>query len=398
MNEKEARAPLVHFNLFYTAAQNILRQWQRSLVILLCLFAILFPFIAALAILEGIMGQARSSVEEGADIYVTMDMYGRNGIIPAGMVPEIGKIDGVEKAFPRVISRIFIEGRLAVLLGLDLDDAPSDVSFVRGTLPKSDEVAVGQGMAGRLGLKIGDNLSIGVRVFAVVDHVPYMQRKVYRISGIFDSDTTIWTSDLVLMNLSEALATYEMEDFVTDIAVTVRPGALRSVAEEIRKINAYFRIQTRGMVMQYLEQGFSAKGGIFTALYTVALALGIPVILVVSGFGLSERRRAVGILKAAGWQTHEVLEMVFWENVILALIGAMGSFVIAVFWVRLLDAPLLGRLFVSGIENLVPFAVPARFLPAPLVLSLALALVLTLVGSIVSTWRAASVSPAETMR
>lgn len=90
--------------------------------------------------------------------------------------------------------------------------------------------------------------------------------------------------------------------------------------------------------------------------------------------------------------------MVFWENVILALIGAMGSFVIAVFWVRLLDAPLLGRLFVSGIENLVPFAVPARFLPAPLVLSLALALVLTLVGSIVSTWRAASVSPAETMR
>ena len=42
------------------------------------------------------------------------------------------------------------------------------------------------------------------------------------------------------------------------------------------------------------------KEGIFSALYIVAFALGIPAILVTSGFGLSERKREIGIMKATG--------------------------------------------------------------------------------------------------
>ena len=367
-------------------------------MILLCLVAVLCPFLAAVAVLEGVRAQAQLSVEQGADIYVTMDMYGRNGIIPQGVAPEIGRIQGVDKAVPRVVSRIYVHGILAVLLGLSMDDPPQDVRFVSGALPRSGEVAVGRQLAERLGLEVGDSLSIGTRVFAVVDHIPFVEKKVYRVSGVFDSKASIWTADLVLMDLEDAVATYEMEDFVTDIAVYVRPGRVRTVAEEIRKQNAFFRIQTKGMVRQYVEQGFRIKGGVFTTLYALALALGVPLVLVLSGLGLSERRRTIGVLKAAGWQTEDVLEAVFFENLILSLTGALGAFVLAFVWVRLLNAPLIARLFLSGAEAIAPFAVPARFLPGPLLLAVVLSLALTLVGSIPSTWRAAAVPPAEAMR
>ena len=41
------------------------------------------------------------------------------------------------------------------------------------------------------------------------------------------------------------------------------------------------------MVELYFKKGFMLKEGVFSALYLVAFALGIPAILVASGFGLS---------------------------------------------------------------------------------------------------------------
>ena len=156
-----------HFNLLYAAIGNVARHRLRSVVVILCLVAILFPFISAIAILDGVKSQSRISVNEGADIYVTMDMYGRNGVIPIAMAEEIKKIDGVTRAVPRVISRIYISGRLAVLLGIPADET-SSLRFIKGALPKSDEVIIGRGMADALGLDVNSSLNIGVRIVAII--------------------------------------------------------------------------------------------------------------------------------------------------------------------------------------------------------------------------------------
>jgi len=360
--------------------------------------AILFPFLSAVSILEGVKAQSRLSVEEGADIYVTTDMFGRNGMIPYGMDSEIEKIDGVIQAVPRVISRIYIEGKLAVLLGIPIDEIPPSVSFIKGAMPREGEIIIGRGMADHLNAGTGDELSIGVRIATIIDHVPYIQKKVFRISGIFDSASGIWASDLILMDIDEAISIYEMEDIVTDIAVYVRPGYAFSVAENIQKISSFFRVQTKDIARAYVEKGFNTKGGIFVLLYTIAFALAIPVILVLSGFGPSGRRKEIGILKATGWQTIEVLEMVFLENIILALIAAPAALVISILWVRLFNAPLIAQIFISGAGSIASFPVPARFMPLPFMLSFFFALILNMVGSIYSTWKAAVVPPAEAMR
>lgn len=365
---------------------------------MLCLVGILFPFISAVSVLEGVKAQSNISAEEGADIYVTMDMFGRNGMIPAAMAGEIEKLDGVIEAVPRVISRIYIEGKLAVLAGIPADEAPAGISFVQGALPDAGEIVVGRGMAESLNLTVGDNLSIGVRIIAILDHAPYIQKKVFRISGIFDADSGIWSSDLVLMDLDEAVSIFEMDDFVTDLAVYVRPGYTAAVVENIQKINSFLRIQTKDIVRSYIKRGFNKKGGIFVTFYTVAFALAIPALLVISGFGLSERKKEVGIIKATGWQTHEVMEMVFFENIILSLAGASVALLLSFVWIKLLNAPFIGQIFIAEIGSIAPFSIPAHFMPMPVVLAFFFSLILTMVGSIYSTWRAAIVPPVEAMK
>jgi len=257
---------------------------------------------------------------------------------------------------------------------------------------------IGRGMADHLNVGTGDELSIGVRIFTIIDHVPYIQKKIFRISGIFDSASGIWTTDLVLMDIDEAISVYEMEDIVTDIAVYVRPGYAVSVVENIQKISSFFRVQTKNIARSYVEKGFNTKGGIFVVLYTVAFAIAIPAILVLSGFGLSGRKKEIGILKATGWQTLDVLEMVFFENIILACIAAPAALVISFIWIKLFNAPFIAQLFISGIESTAPFPVPSRIMPLPFILSFFFSLILTMVGSIYSTWKAAVVPPAEAMR
>ncbi len=387
-----------HFNLFYAAARNIERNKTRGLLVISCLSAILVPFISALALLEGVRLQAGISVESGADIYLTMDMYGRNGMVPAALAGEIKKIDGVVKAVPRVAGRIYVEGMPAVLLGLPAGSFPPSLSFVKGGLPDEDGIVVGRGIARKLGLDTGSRLSIGTRIQAIIDHIPYVQKKVYTVSGIFDAESSIWTSNLILMDVEEAVSLFEMEGFVTDIAVFVKENEIGQVVEDIQRMNSYFRIQTKAIARKAVVTGFNRKGGLFTAMYVVAFATAIPLILMISGYGFSERKKEIGILKVTGWQTYEVLEMVFFENMILSLIAASLSFILSYVWVRFFNAPFIGGIFIAGAEQMPAFTVPALFSWMQLFLSFFFSIVLTLSGSIYSSWKTAVIPPAEAVK
>ena len=105
-----------HLNLLFTAIGNIIRNKVRSIVLVLCLIAVLFPFVTALSISEGIKFQSLISVEEGADIYVTMDYFGSNAPISLDYLDRFRKMEGVTKVFPRIVGRAYFANRLATIV------------------------------------------------------------------------------------------------------------------------------------------------------------------------------------------------------------------------------------------------------------------------------------------
>jgi len=389
---------LRHLNLLNTALNNLIRYPVRSVVIVVCLVALLLPFLSGMAVLEGVKADSLISVQEGADIYLTMDMYGRNGVIPLEMAELVKNIEGVVKVIPRAISRIYVGDRLAVLLGIPVENITETISFIKGRPPMGGEVVIGKRLAEDLGVGVGKSVSLGVRIIGIVDGVPYVVRREFNISGIFDARVGIWTSNLILMNLQDVISLYEMEGFVTDMAIYVKPGYSGKVSEELQKMNSYFRIQTKELVNAYIERGFNTRGGIFLILYTVAFSIAIPAIAVSSGLGLSERRKEIGIFKALGWRTIDVIEMVFLESIFISLMSVPITFMLSFLWLKILNGVFIAQIFIPGAGIFPPFSVPSLFFPLPVIMAFLLSLVITLVGSISTTWKASIVPPVEAMR
>ncbi|CAG1769799.1 hypothetical protein BAC3_00560 [uncultured bacterium] len=379
-----------HINLLLLATENLLRHRTKTIVVCLCIIAILTPFITAIAISEGIRTQSLISVNAGADLYLTFDEFGRNAAIPLKYLDEIKKIFGVKKAIPRIIGRGFLQNKLAVIVGINREDIPASVSCISGRIFENvNEVVVGHELARHFKLHVGDQFSMRCQ-----------QRRTFTVVGFFSSDSSIWGSSMIFMSFRDAGELFGKQDVATDIQIHSLPGHNSEIATDLYDIlqNEPYRLQDKHMIELYFKKGFMLKEGIFSALYIVAFALGVPAILVASGFGLSERKKEIGIMKATGWQTLEVLELISIEQLLISLLGATIAIVLSILWIKGFNGIFIAQFFIAEITMLPKFTMPARFLPLPCLLSFFFAFLLTMVSSIYSSWRASTVSPVMSMQ
>jgi ABC-type lipoprotein release transport system permease subunit len=306
-------------------------------------------------------------------------------------------MEGVVKVFPRVVGRSYFANQLATLVGIPAENIPKSIRLMQGEMfREKGEVVVGKGLAKDFQLQIGVRFTLSAN-----------SSKIFKVSGIFDSDTTIWSSNLILMSFEDASEFFKMKGKATDILIYTRPGYAPFLAKEIQEkmeisnpgqVEPPLRVQDKTLVKRYFERGFNYKAGVFTALYTVAFALAIPALLIISGFGQTERRKEIGIIKATGWQTQEVMEMVALENLVISLTSAPISILLAMVWLKWFNGAFIAQFFIAEIGLMAPFPVPSRFLPLPCLFAFLFAIVLTMVGSLYSTWKTATVPPVEAMR
>lgn len=379
-----------HGNIFLLATENLLRHRTKTMVVCLCIIAILTPFITAIAISEGIRGQSLISVNAGADLYLTFDEFGRNAAIPIKYLDEIKKIFGVTKVVPRIIGRGFVQNKLTVIVGIKREDIPESISCISGKVfENANEVVVGHELAKHFHLSIGDQFSMRCQ-----------QRKTFTVVGFFSSDSSIWGASMIFMSFKDAGELFGKEGVATDIQIYSLPGHNSEIATDLYDILQHepYRLQDKHMIELYFKKGFMLKEGIFSALYIVAFALGVPAILVASGFGLSERKKEIGIMKATGWQTLEVLELISIEQLLISLLGATIAIVLSILWIKGFNGAFIAQFFIAEITMLPKFTMPARFLPLPCLLSFFFAFLLTMVSSIYSSWRASTVSPVMSMQ
>ena len=384
-----------HRALFLNAIKCLLRNPVRSAIVILCLTALLSPFVTAIAISEGTKLQYSRILKDGSDVYVARDNYGSNAPIELEMIQQLRKIQGVTNVVPRVIGRTYVKGKFLAILGIAPSSIPSSIRIIRGRgLKAKGEVILGEGAAEYLKLVVGSRFSIKRN-----------PGQMFRIVGLFRSSCNIWNVDLLLMNFEDASELFGLRGKATDLSVYTRPGyeqivdvIVRLSGQEEESEQPPLRVQTRALIDRYSQRGFNIKAGIFAGFYCLVLALGIPCIGVISGFGLSERRREIGVMKALGWQTQEVLEMVTMENLILSIISMPFIVLVTVGWIHLLNGAGIAGFFIASFDIMMPFSVPSRIFPIPVFLGAMLAMLLTMVGSIYATWRAAIVPPSEAIK
>src|SRR4030095_16962462 len=123
------------------------------------------------------------------------------------------------------------------------------------------------------------------------------------------------------------------------------------------------RVTAREDLLALLPRGLLHREGVFNLHFVLAFVVGILVLLVTSGFGLSERRREIGILKATGWQTDEILLRGVVECVCLCLAGACVALLLSWGCLHFFNAYGIAAFFLAGVGTAPDFPVPYRLAP-----------------------------------
>ncbi len=377
-----------HVNLLLAAAENVVGNWTGYAVAASGLFVALTLLASGVAISEGIKAEALDSVRAGADVYCTWDMFGRDAPVPRRWIDDLAAIPGVIRAVPRIIGRVPMGGGYALVVGVPFAALAAEPIPLDGSMPRSPaEVLVGAELAHSLGVGPGSHVALDAETI-----------RVFTVAGVVSSTASLWSAKAVVCDLREAAVVFGEEDHVTDVCLYTRPGYEELVAETVARLDPRFRVQTQALVRGYVFRGMTLREGVFTVLAAIALVLAIPSFAVMSYLGHTPRRREIGLLKAEGWRTAEVLEMVAMENVLVSVVVAAAATLGALLLVRVWGGPLVASFFLTDLSLFPEMTIPSRFLPLPPVLALMFSLVVTMTGSIYTTWRTATTPAVEVLR
>jgi ABC-type lipoprotein release transport system permease subunit len=370
------------------------------------LVAVLLPYLVCLGLSKGLQEEAIESARFGSDLHVIGTQFGRPVPLPRDATARVAAIDGVTRVVPRVVGEVILgkDHTHAVLVGLPPDAFPAWAGCVEGDMPHegaAHELVIGTALARRLGLHIGSVLP------------PFYRNdrsgeRLARIVGVFKPDAPVWQAQLVLTTLDTAGVIFDQPGFITGLLVWCRPGYQAQVSHAIEQRLQFpgqqsdsvvrTRVTAREDLLALLPRGLLHREGIFNLHFLLAFVVAILVLLVTSGLGLTERRREIGILKATGWQTDQVLLRCFVESLCLSLAGACISLLLAWLWLRVFNAYGVAALFLEGVDAAPSFPVPFRLAPIPVLMAFVFSFAVVLSGALYSCWRAATVSPREAMR
>ena len=384
---------LRHKNLLFAALYDLIRRGLRSIVTTLCLTAIIFPVVTALAISEGLRFQAEIGTREGADIYVSEDRYGGSGPISLTYEGKLSDIQGVSLVRPRVVGRTYFADRLVAVVGLDREALNSLKHAVKGDIPKaSGEVVVGEGITRAFAIEPGIRFTLAAN-----------NRKVFKPTGTLRS-SCLWSSDMMIMHLKDANEFFRMKGYSSQLLVYTASEPIPfilSLDEHLKGQHAFgpgIQMEDRARAYERLWSGYAHKRGIFIILYIVVFVLAFPAFLVTSGFGMRELGKEIGVLKAVGWRTWQVLEKVALENLLMSLTAVSLSILFSMAWIKGLNGVLIAQFYVAEVGLLPTMDIPSRYLPSHALFCFFFALGVTLIGSLFSAWQKAHVSPSELMR
>lgn len=377
----------------------------RTLATGLTLLVVLVPYFAGKGIAEGVHHDALISLESGGDLYLSSMRFGARVSVATDFIDRVASIPGVEQAIPRIIGRIVLgtDRHEAVVVGLPVESFPRVVTCVKGRLPEKGaarEFVVGSELAGSLNLNVDSSLP------------PFYRNRrgegVSRIVGVFHSDVTIWQSKLMFCTIATAAEIFDESNYVTDVVVWCRPGYQRTVANAARKLAMEAESASEGVdrisvvsrddLSSTVASWHSHSEGVFSLHYVFMLSAAMLVILVTSGAGLRERRREIGILKATGWQTDEVILRCLLENVMISLLSTCVATLVARIWLQFFNGYLIAGVYLSGVGLRPSFRIPFHLTVTDALTGFLVSTSVILVGALYPTWRSAIVSPMEAMR
>jgi ABC-type lipoprotein release transport system permease subunit len=350
--------------------------------------ALLVSYTMVVALLASVMflthalrREANLVLQDSPDMVVQKLVAGHNDLIPLAYLDQIAAIMGVKAVSGRLWGYYYDSGIGANYTVM----APTDNPVVPGS------IVIGEGIARTRKLAVGDLFPL---------RGANGQTKLYEVASLLSPASSLVAADLLLMAEGDFRGLFSVPDHLaTDLVLTVgNPSELTTIVRKISEGLPDTRSIVKEDISRTYEAMFSWRSGILIVILA-SVVLSFLIFAWDKASGLSaEERYEIGILKALGWDTSDVLLMKFWEGVAISFSSLMTGVLLAYIHVfftssALLQPVLKGWSVLYPEFRLTPFVSPYQILTL-----FFLTVVPYTVATIIPAWHAATVDPDSVMR
>jgi lipoprotein-releasing system permease protein len=279
--------------------------------------------------------------------------------------------------------------------------------LVRGSVAKlgPDQIAIGSRMAYRMGLDLGDRLTLispqgTPTAFGTVPRV-----KAYEIGAIFEVGMFEYDNTLIYMPLESAQLYFQLDG---------RANELEIMVDEPDRVSAYRRellplVGNAGQLVDWQQ----ANASFFTALKVErnVMFLILSLIIMVAAFNIisgmimlvKDKGRDIAILRTMGATRGAIMRVFFLSGAAIGVTGTLAGFLLGLAfaanietirqWLQVLTGTDLFSAEIYFLSHL-----PARIEAFDVTSVVLMSLVLSLLATLYPSWRAARLDPVEALR
>jgi ABC-type lipoprotein release transport system permease subunit len=384
-----------HLRILDHAVSTLLQSPFKTFVIT-SIYSLLVATVVSLVLyVDAHHREAEALLRSSPDVVVQRLRGGRHELSPSDRAGVIREIRGVSDVTPRVWGYSFDPPTGATLTLWGAKSIPEEaLEFHEGSMPdgrSGGACVIGRGIADARFLGLGDRMPFRCADGELVAPV---------VRGIFTADSAMLTNDLVVLPTETVRRILGIETgFSTDLAVDVaNPNEVDVVARKILERWPDARAVTRRQILQTYDAVFDWRGGVWMVVISGAIAaFSILVWDRASGLSIDEYR-SIGVLKAVGWKTSEVMELKAAEGLVISAFSSVTGLIAAEIHLNVFNgvgfAPVI-----KGWSVLYPsFDVTPELGAYGLLVCIPLAVLPYVAASLVPAWRAAVTDPDTVMR
>jgi ABC-type lipoprotein release transport system permease subunit len=394
-----------NYYILVIALKNLYNNKLRVLAIVIPLTLIIAIISAVSFYFDGVKKDALLAVSFFPDILLQQQVGGRTESLYWDRYEDpLKEIKGIQSMFPRVWGYINYtdknnNSKAFIVMGLEPDFIKQgrllDVTIEKGRFLNKDDIE--QGIAGKalaraFECELGDWMQI--------DTADLKSKIPIEVVGIFNSSVQIYTADLLLVNIETArqiLGFFGMFESSDVLIYLDNPAMADDIAKQIAAKLDGAKPLTKPVMRNLTEQSFGQKSGFFHILWFVMLANIIIIAWSLMSQITFNLRKEIGILKALGWDTGDVMMLKTIETFLMAFFSVITGILIGILYM-LADAPGL-KSFIIGWTDIYPeFPIPLYIEIKTVVLIAILGIQPILVGTVIPVWKIGTVDPDEAIR
>ena len=301
-----------HRNILDFTLASLLRRKRKNAALVSIYTLIVFLLASVLLFTYALREEASILLKQAPEMIVQKLVAGRQEPIPVAYIEQIKAVRGVSSVKPRLWGYYYdpIVGANYTLL------------VAEDPLVNPGSIVVGEGVSRLRLASPGDSLEFRTYQGVTIE---------LEIKKVFSSEFGVVASDLILISADDFRRVFgTSEEYVTDLAVNVRnPKELPTIALKIAELLPDTRQILREELLRTYDAIFNWRGGILLAiLFGGVLAFIIFAWDKASGLSVEEKKE-IGILKAVGWETSDIIRMKFWEGLVVSLSSFLMGLVLA---------------------------------------------------------------------